>query len=214
MENIYAKNIKFRSKGVFQPKTRISCDCYFEGNNLLAEGTSFIKSYMGYASYAASDVNIYNSYIGRYSCIGPRVHTIHGQHPISKFVSVHPAFFYLQKQAGFSYVHEQKFHEYKFADEKYACHIGNDVWLGADCMVMEGVTIGDGAVVAAGAVVVSDVKPYAVVGGCPAKIIKYRFTSEQIKWLQELKWWEKDEVWIRSHTKYFEDIEQLMKHVE
>jgi acetyltransferase-like isoleucine patch superfamily enzyme len=52
--------------------------------------------------------------------------------------------------------------------------IGNDVWIGGNCMIMAGVTIGEGAVVAGGAVVTKDVEPYSVVGGCPARLIKYR----------------------------------------
>jgi acetyltransferase-like isoleucine patch superfamily enzyme len=58
--------------------------------------------------------------------------------------------------------------------------IGNDVWVGAYSLVMAGVTIGNGAIVAAGSVVTKDVPPYAVVGGCPAKFIKMRFDKEQI----------------------------------
>lgn len=67
--------------------------------------------------------------------------------------------------------------------------IGNDVWIGANAITLQGVTIGDGAVVAAGAVVVKDVPPYAVVGGNPARILKYRFDDDVIADLLALKWW-------------------------
>ena len=67
--------------------------------------------------------------------------------------------------------------------------VGNDVWIGANATILSGVTIGDGAVVAAGSVVTESVPPYAIVGGVPAKIIKYRFPVETIERLLQLGWW-------------------------
>lgn len=67
--------------------------------------------------------------------------------------------------------------------------IGHDVWLGRGCTIMSGVHIGNGAIIAAGAVVTKDVPPYAIVGGNPAKLIRYRFDDETIARLQKLKWW-------------------------
>lgn len=78
----------------------------------------------------------------------------------------------------------------KKRNKKNTLIVGNDVWIGNGAKVLQGVTIGDGAVVGAGAVVTKDVPPYAVVGGVPAKIIKYRFSDEIIARLLELKWWE------------------------
>lgn len=70
--------------------------------------------------------------------------------------------------------------------------IGNDVWIGDHAIVMGGVKIGDGAVVAAGAVVTKDVPPYAIVGGVPARVIKFRFSDATICALQDLAWWRYD----------------------
>lgn len=67
--------------------------------------------------------------------------------------------------------------------------IGNDVWFGREAMVMSGVTIGDGAVIAARAVVTKDIPPYAIVAGQPAKILRYRFAPEIIARLQAISWW-------------------------
>ena len=67
--------------------------------------------------------------------------------------------------------------------------IGNDVWIGTEAMIMPGVTIGDGAVIAARAVVTKDVEPYTVVGGNPAVVIKSRFTEKEISQLHSMKWW-------------------------
>ena len=71
--------------------------------------------------------------------------------------------------------------------------IGNDVWIGQNVTIMSGVTIGDGAIIANNSHVVRNVEPYSVVGGNPAKLIKYRFTKEQIEKLLEIKWWDWDD---------------------
>lgn len=68
--------------------------------------------------------------------------------------------------------------------------IGNDVWIGENCVIMSGVSIGDGAVIANNSHVVKNVEPYSIVGGNPAKTIKYRFTEEQRRKLLEIKWWD------------------------
>jgi len=68
--------------------------------------------------------------------------------------------------------------------------IKNDVWIGANAVILSGVTVGNGAVIAAGAVVTKDVPDYAIVGGVPAKIIKYRFAQEEIEILNQIKWWD------------------------
>ncbi len=68
--------------------------------------------------------------------------------------------------------------------------VGNDVWIGYEAVVMAGVTIGDGAIVASRAVVTRDVPPYAIVGGVPAKVIKYRFDPATVESLLRIKWWE------------------------
>ena len=68
--------------------------------------------------------------------------------------------------------------------------IGNDVWIGSEAMIMSGITVGDGAVIASRAVVTKDVAPYSIVGSNPAKHIRYRFTENEIELLLEMKWWQ------------------------
>ncbi|MEL7205445.1 MAG: CatB-related O-acetyltransferase [Pseudomonadota bacterium] len=76
--------------------------------------------------------------------------------------------------------------------------VGNDVWIGSGATLMSGVSIGNGAVIAANAHVVSDVEPYAIVGGNPAKHLKFRFDKEIRNLLLELRWWDLDEATIRE----------------
>jgi tetrahydrodipicolinate N-succinyltransferase len=68
--------------------------------------------------------------------------------------------------------------------------VGNDVWIGSAAQVLQGVTIGDGSIIAAGAIVTKDVPPYAIVAGVPARIIRYRFEPSEIDILLRLKWWD------------------------
>lgn len=74
--------------------------------------------------------------------------------------------------------------------KKPLIEIGNDVWVGANSIILRGVKIGNGAIIAAGAVVTKNVKPYEIVGGVPAKHIKFRFEEKIINKLEELRWWE------------------------
>ena len=94
-------------------------------------------------------------------------------------------------------------------------NIGNDVWIGAKSIIMSGVKIGDGAIVAAGALVTKDVEPYSVVGGNPAKHLKYRFEEEQIKDLLDIAWWDWEESKIKEEamTLWSQDLNYfIQKH--
>jgi acetyltransferase-like isoleucine patch superfamily enzyme len=81
--------------------------------------------------------------------------------------------------------------------------IGNDVTIGANAVILPGVTIGDGAIVGAGAVVSHDVPPYALVAGVPAKVLRYRFTPEQIEKLLRIAWWNWSDKRIVENMDYF-----------
>jgi acetyltransferase-like isoleucine patch superfamily enzyme len=81
--------------------------------------------------------------------------------------------------------------------------IGNDVWIGTSAIILSGVKIGHGAVVAAGSIVTKSVPPYAIVGGNPAKIIKYRLSEEKIEELLEMKWWDWSEEKIKKNIDFF-----------
>ena len=91
----------------------------------------------------------------------------------------------------FLYPHSGGFVEH-YTDYKkdiIGTNIGNDVWVGAGAIIMKGVTIGNGAIIGAGSVVTKDVESYSIVVGSPAKNVKYRYTKEDINWLEEIQWW-------------------------
>lgn len=103
-----------------------------------------------------------------------------------------------------------KYHNSEIRDNRPVV-IGNDVWIGAYANILPGVTIGDGAVIASGAVVTKDVPPYAVVGGVPARIIKYRFAPDIIEKLLEIKWWEWSDTMISNNRELFYNPEEFIE---
>ena len=103
---------------------------------------------------------------------------------------------------------DETWHVYGLNDTSISNHsaknqtlkIGNDVWIGYGVTILPGVShIGDGAIIAAGSVVTKDVEPYSIVGGVPAKIIKYRFSKDQIDKLLKIQWWNWDEQTIKEN---------------
>lgn len=154
---------------------------FLEYSRLYGESV-LLNSCLGRGTYVTS-ARVSNCTVGAFCSIGPGVLLGGlGVHPTS-WVSTHPIFYSSMGQIGKVFVDCSRF------DELPRNKVGNDVWIGARAIILDGVTIGDGAVVAAGAVVTKDVPPYAVVGGVPARIIRYRFSDQQIESLLSLKWW-------------------------
>ena len=124
---------------------------------------------------------------------------------IARNVSIQP-FNHNYKKAS-TYFIGQNFFKEKWANERVSkgnVTIMNDVWIGAHSVILEGVTIGNGAIIAANCVVRTDVPPYAIVGGVPGKVVGYRFEQDIIDKLQNLSWWEWDDDKIQNNKPFFE----------
>ena len=214
--NKMKKKLTHEKQCIFFDGSFFDANTFFEGKNVLAEFSGLSGSYIGRASYLGRKTELTKVRIGRYTCIGPEVVNVLGSHPTREFVAIHPCFYSMMEQCGFTYSEEQLYEEYAYADEnkRYSNIIGNDVWIGQRVMLMQGVTIGDGAVIAAGAVVTKDVPPYAIMGGVPAKIIGWRFKEKEKDFLLQLKWWEKEEEWIEKYSGLFSSIAQLQQGYE
>src|SRR5574344_959095 len=144
-----------------------------------------------------------NSKIGAFCSFGHNVCIGPSQHP-SDWLSTAP----------FQYVDwkritpDQKI--YKYTNDP--TFVGNDVWIGNNAIIKDGVKVGDGAIIGSNAVVTHDVPPYAIMGGVPARVIKYRFTPEIIADLLRLKWWDLPDEEIARLT--FNDIKVCIKELK
>lgn len=164
-------------------KAQIDCE-----SPVKLDGEIAMKGFIGAYSYARRRTLLSGiKWIGRYCSIAQDVTVGGGEHP-TNWLSTHPF------QYGESFVARRWS---KHADRKYLTSpkqpegvaIGHDVWIGTKAVIARGVTIGTGAVIGSGAVVTKDVPPYAIVGGVPAKIIRYRFSPEVIERMQRVAWW-------------------------
>ena len=169
------------------------------------------KFNIGDYSYVCHNVKMNkNVYIGKFCSIADHVCIGMGGHPYH-LLTTSPITYYRHKidLYGDCIVKDENLIERPPARKTY---IGNDVWVGYRAIILQGVKIGDGAIIGAGAVVTKDVEPYSIVGGVPAKHIKYRFDEDICKELLESKWWDLPKDFII--TLPFEDINKCIEKVK
>ncbi|MCC8089249.1 MAG: CatB-related O-acetyltransferase [Rikenellaceae bacterium] len=155
-------------------------------------------SSVGSYTYFGGNASVNNTHIGKFCSIGPNFISGWGIHPVDG-LSTSPMFYSTAKQNGITLTNRNK------VEEHLPINIGNDVFIGANVMILDGVNIGNGAVIGAGSVVTKDIPDYAITGGVPAKIIRYRFSEENISKLNSIKWWDFPEEKLKSVEKYFSD---------
>lgn len=155
------------------------------------------------------DTNDGNLIIGKFCSIAGNVNIFLGGNHRTDWVTTFP----------FGHIHQHIFNTFDGKGHpatKGDVIIGNDVWIGENVTIMSGVTIGDGCVIANNSHVVKNAEPYSLIGGNPAKLIKYRFTPQQISKLLQIKWWDMDDNKINQYAPLLcnTDIDMFINTVE
>jgi len=178
------RRIKEGEQFLYSLNLKIEPYCVFAAGNTI--------NTMGLCSYSRSRLTEH-TVVGRYSSIAPNFKMMGFQHPVDRFTTSPIAYTTVPTHVNVPLASKEEkgdFQAIPYKQKTWGVTIGNDVWIGENVTFKARVTVGDGAVVATGAVVTKDVPPYAVVGGVPAKVIYNRFRDSIIEDLLELKWWD------------------------
>lgn len=204
--------IKGFLKNILNP--RISIFSFVSANNVIHPKATIYRmckvkhAEIGAYSYCGNDTDVECAKIGKFTSISDHCRIGMGKHTLT-CPSTSPIFTQVINGTQTSWV-EKDCH----AAPNEPAIVGNDVWIGSHVLISGGVTVGTGAVVAAGAVVVKEVPPYAIVGGVPAKLIRYRFSKEIIEKLLESKWWELPDEVLKENISFFQKSEFTMEDID
>jgi acetyltransferase-like isoleucine patch superfamily enzyme len=170
---------------------------------VIFSGVILYSCHIGRHTYIQKQSRIFNATIGNFCSIASNVSIGPGSHDTSG-VSTHPSFYLKDTPLAVTFSEKNYFNPSK------EVNIGHDVWIGENVIILNGITVGSGAIIASGSVVTNDVEPYAIVGGVPAKLIKYRFSNAQISQLLAFEWWNKPNDWLQENSKYFRNVSDLL----
>lgn len=198
-KSIFQKNIAFSARVEY---SEVSSKAKVWGHCKL------FHSSLGDYSYVGRNSRLVYAHVGKFCSIAGGCAIGMGTHSLDN-LSTASIFTARNNGTGNTWTELNTFEEYK------AIEIGNDVWIGERVIILGGKRVGNGAVVGAGAVVTKDVPPYAIVGGVPAKIIRYRFSNEVIEKLEASQWWSLDDEILKDNIMLFQrpleedDLEKL-----
>ncbi|MEZ9027553.1 CatB-related O-acetyltransferase [Vibrio cyclitrophicus] len=181
--------------------------------------TDVSNSKIGFGTYIGKNCEIKFSTIGKFCSIGNNITLVSNNHPVKNYVSTHPAFHRpnhpLMSQLGLNFECREIYPEYKSKlIGEYRTVIGNDVWIGTNVTIVEGVRIGDGSVIACGSVVTKDVEPYSIVAGVPAKVIKFRFDEKQRQAILNSRWWDWELDRLKCLSHQFNNINDFLETLQ
>jgi acetyltransferase-like isoleucine patch superfamily enzyme len=191
---------------------RIDKETSLGGYDRIAPFTNVEGSSIGLCTIINASCYLKETIIGSFTSIGSSVNVVEYSHPSKTFVSTSSSF-YISEYPSPMQLGNSVYKEKLSINQKTSVIIGNDVWIGNDVLIRGGITIGDGAIIGMGCVVTKDVPPYAVVVGNPMKIIRYRFSEQQIRQLMEIKWWEHPIEQLKAVGCSFKNIDEFLATV-
>ena len=206
--NSYISIAAYKLKSIFDQKrsvTALVICSELDRTSAIRNHCRIYFSSVGRYTYIARNTLIQNTEIGSFCSISENCNIGMPSHP-TRMMSTSPVFL-----AGSNYLHTN-FAKIEY-DDCPRTTIGHDVWIGAGASIKSGIHVGNGAIIAAGAVVVKDVPPYAIVGGVPARVLKYRFEGQVIERLQDLQWWNWKEDRLLQNGSRFCNVSEFIKEI-